>query len=604
MQANNTANSALIDGAGFEDQVTLTQNAGFELYAHPVSFEGCTGIYHPADEAALTDTAVLFVSPWGMEELCTRKFQRVIAERLSAQGIASLRFDYPGTGDALDPEYLGVDIASSWEKSTISAASLLKSVSGCTRLVVIAQGLGCPVACEALAVKAGIDAMILMAPVISGRSYMRELAMWSSMIDDGLGLRADQRETGGGTIAGLHLPGPVAERLSKINLMKLAVKPAERCFVIARPGRVTETDLAAHFRSLGATVDEARFDGYDVLVSSPTLSRIPEDVVTAIANWLGAFATAVAPLSTRSDILPQAKQTGPGFWEQPVQFGEGGRLFGVFCEPQQQTSGAVVVFLNSAYDRHSGWGRLAVRMARELANDGIASLRFDTANVADSPAVEGAASQVLYDDVQNADVIAAIDFIEGKMPAKIVTVGRCSGAYLAFGSALADPRIRGVVAANLVVFRWQKGRSVDESLYKKPRSFGEYRQRFLQGATLTRLFKGEVDVISAATNICRALWKRIAIRTARLFRARSEEGRSVYGAFETLKANGTAVKLLYSENDDGLAHFGYYFDMSGRGLANYPNVSRDIIADADHNLSTPSAQKVYLDAVKDMALRF
>jgi hypothetical protein len=60
--------------------------------------------------------------------------------------------------------------------------------------------------------------------------------------------------------------------------------------------------------------------------------------------------------------------------------------------------------------------------------------------------------------------------------------------------------------------------------------------------------------------------------------------------------------LLYSENDAGLDHFNYYFDVSGRGLAAYPNVSFSIMHNADHNLSPEHARKIYLDTVRELAL--
>ena len=144
---------------------------------------------------------------------------------------------------------------------------------------------------------------------------------------------------------------------------------------------------------------------------------------------------------------------------------------------------------------------------------------------------------------------------------------------------------------------------MDEALHKRPRSFGEYSQRFRQGATFKRLFSGDVDVVSAGLNIVKATMKKLSTKTARLFRRGSEEGRAVYGAFDSLKAKGTAVSLLYSDNDDGLEHFRYYFDADGRGLSAYQNVSLTIIADADHNLSTPEAKMIFIDAVTRLALK-
>ena len=569
--------------------------------AHPVSFQGCTGVFHPARKEVKQDHAVLFVSPWGMEELCTRKFQRVVAERLAAAGVASLRFDYHGAGDALDPEDVGS--AADWLSDTRAALDYLKSLSGCSRVVVIAQGLGCLIAIQALADAAAVGSMALLAPVVSGRSYLRELAMWSSMIDDGLGLRPGQRMAEAGAIAGMAMPVGVADAIKKVNLAKLDTAPPRSILVLSRPGRASDSDFAKQLAAIGAEVGEAEFEGYDDLVSSPTLSKIPGDVVKRLRDWVLSQTHAADAAGPQENFIVNAPQRGRSFLEQPVQFGEAGRLFGVFCEPDDRPAVSSVLLLGAAYDRHAGWGRLSVQTARLLAREGIASLRFDAANIADSPPVKNAPDQVLYDAAQNDDVAAALDFLSRRGKGPVVAAGRCSGAYLAFNGALADDRISGVVAVNPVVFHWRKGRSVDEALHKPPRSFGEYSQRFRQGATFKRLVSGDVDVVSAGRNIAKATLKKLSIKTARLSRRGSEEGRAVYGAFDKLKTRDVSISLLYSDNDDGLEHFRYYFNADGRGLSAYRNVSLTIIPDADHNLSTPEARKAYIDAVKLMALK-
>ncbi|NWJ23386.1 alpha/beta hydrolase family protein [Rhizobium sp. RM] len=578
--------------------INISERTG-GMKAQPVSFDGCVGIFHPALGDTQKNTAVLFVSPWGMEELCSRKFQRVIAERLGAVGIASLRFDYHGAGDALDPQDVGKD--ADWSANARSALNCLREISGVSSVVIVAQGLGCLIAMQAFADETSVSGMALLAPVVSGRAYLRETAMWSSMIDDGLGLRPEQRLATPGSIASMEMPAVVAERIKKTNLSSPTVVPAGRLLVLTRPGRVTDADFARHLQTLAGDVQEDEFTGYDDLVSSPTLSKIPDSVVSRIVDWTLSQAQTSDGAGYAGEQLANAGQRGHGFIEKPVQFGENGRLFGVFCKPADASASSAVLFLGAAYDRHAGWGRLSVTMARELARNGVASLRFDAANIADSPPVEGVPEQVLYDVRQNDDVVAALDFLSAQIAGPIVAAGRCSGAYLAFNGALADDRIRAVVAVNPVVFHWLKGRSVDEALHKRPRSFGEYRQRFLQGATFKRLFSGDVDVVSAVLNIIKATAKKLSTKTARLFRAKSEEGRAVYRAFETLRAKGTIVTLLYSDNDDGLEHFRYYFDSDGRGLGAYANASVTIIPDADHNLSTPQARAVYLETVTRLA---
>ncbi|TRB04732.1 hypothetical protein EXN61_17520 [Agrobacterium tumefaciens] len=583
------------------DALQLSDIAVDGMIAHPVSFEGLAGIFHPARKDLKRDRAVLFVSPWGMEELCSRKFQRVLAERLAASGVASLRFDYLGAGDALDPEDAGR--MADWFSDTRAALDYLTRLSGCSGVVVVAQGLGCPIAAQALAGSAAVDSMAFLAPVVSGRGYLRELAMWSSMIDDGLGLLPGQRLAEAGAIAGTAMPAGIADRIKKVNLSGLDAIPARNFLVLSRPGRVTDGDFARHLAAIGGEVEEAEFCGYDDLVSSPTLSKISGGVVNRLVDWVLSQTHAGNPAAVPEDFIINDPQRGRGFFEQPVQFGEGGRLFGIFCGPDDRQSVSSVLLLGAAYDRHSGWGRLSVQTARALAREGVASLRFDAANIADSPPVKNKPDQVLYDAAQNDDVAAALDFLGRRSNGPFIAAGRCSGAYLAFNGALADDRISAVAAVNPVVFHWQKGRSVDEALHKRPRSFGEYSQRFRQGATFKRLVSGDVDVVSAGLNIVKATWKRLSTKTARLFRRGSEEGRAVYSAFDSHKARGTAISLLYSDNDDGLEHFRYYFDADGGGLSTYRNVSLTIIADADHNLSTPEAKKIFIDAVKRLALK-
>ena len=289
------------------------------MIAHPVSFEGLAGIFHPARKDVQRDHAVLFVSPWGMEELCSRKFQRVLAEQLAASGVASLRFDYLGSGDALDPDDVGR--VADWLSDTRAAFEYLKRLSGCSGVVVVAQGLGCAIAAQALAGTAPAGSMALLAPVVSGRAYLRELAMWSSMIDDGLGLLPAQRSVQPGAIAGMTMPVGVADTLKRINLSGLETVPALNILVLARAGRVTDSDLARHLAALGGEVKEAAFSGYDDLVSSPTLSKISGDVVNRLVDWVLSQTLAGNPATPPSDFTINAPQRGYGFLEKPVLSG-------------------------------------------------------------------------------------------------------------------------------------------------------------------------------------------------------------------------------------------------------------------------------------------
>ena len=74
--------------------------------------------------------------------------------------------------------------------------------------------------------------------------------------------------------------------------------------------------------------------------------------------------------------------------EEPLQFGEGGRLFGILTLPDERSSGSadspVFVFLSAGLLHRIGPRRMYVRLARELAQLGIRSLRVDLSGKGDS----------------------------------------------------------------------------------------------------------------------------------------------------------------------------------------------------------------------------
>ncbi len=573
--------------------------------ARPLVFSETIGLFMPADGEVVADVGVLFVSPWGLEEMCLRKFWRIIAEDLSACGVASLRFDYPGTGDALDRSDFSGGLTI-WEDAVVAAADRLAALSGCSRIVVVGQGLGTAIALRAIRRLDGMAGFVALAPVTSGRAYLREMQIWAKMVEEGLGIAKEHRAAEGIVIAGLAMPEEIAADIRKFNFATLDEKPAPRCLVVKRPDRPGDQEFAAKLVAEGALVAEADYQGYDDLVSNPATAVMPQAVRRAVVDWISNLAAA-PPVRTATPRLASAEPAvlcGPDFREEALNFGEGGRLYGVLCEPLGKRKGATVLLVGTAYDRASGWARSGVRLARDLAAQGIPSLRFDAANVADSPPVPGLPDQVLYHEAQSNDVSAALDVVERRHLLPVVATGRCSGAYLAFRSALQDARIEGVVAVNPFVFYWDPTRDIDESLRFVPRTLGDYKGRLLQAETFQRLLQGRIDVARAATNIGRALGRRLARHAMPLVHMLPQNRvmrREVVGAFHTLSDRGVPVALLYSENDVGLDHFAEQFGSSARGLRRYKNVDFTILEGADHNLTPEPARLSYFETLSAIA---
>ena len=571
--------------------------------AEPLTFGDTIGLFTaPSAGSKPSSVAVLFASPWGLEELCTRKFWRIIAEYLSDRGIASLRFDYPGTGDALHDVDFSTGM-SVWGDSLVSASERLRTLSGCSRIVVIAQGLGAAVVTGAAERIEGLEAIAYLAPVVSGRMHLRELAVWSRVVDENLSLGDKHRNTESVSIASVTLPAEIVEEVRKLNLMSLDRAPARHVLVVGREDRPADKDFAVYLKALGATVDEQPFEDYQQIVSNPAVSRLPLSVAERLADWV-----AQLPFAAEAPPVPGVIQVEPlvgnGFLETPVRFGEFNRLSGVLCEPAYNRQGATLLFLTSAYDRHAGWGYMTAKMARMLARAGVASLRFDTASAGDSPPVPGRPEQILYHSTQHADVTEAIDFLESRRMMPVVTAGRCSGAFLSFQASLDEPRVAGEVLVNPIVFRWRPGRSVDEAIISGSRSLEDYTRRAMRLETFRRILRGEVNLAAAIRNVIASVGARIRNRMLHLFRGFMPEGRAIYGAFRKLNERGTPVCLIYSEHDLGLEQYDFYFGHDGAGLARFPNVVPAIIPDADHNLTPDHAREIYFNALRQMACRF
>lgn len=570
--------------------------------AQPVTFSGTVGLFMPAHPAlAATRLAALFVSPWGFEELCLRKTWRILAEKLSDAGIASLRFDHANTGDALDHETPTLAL---WRDTVIDAAAELKRLSGADGVILIGQGLGAALAAEVAGHIDGVCGYAALAPVVSGRAHLRELALWSKMTED----RTDLEPGGDPVSGGSMLARSLSEDIRAINLSRTMALPARDCLVAARADRPCDADLANRLTELGGDVVTVTYEGYDRLVGNLIFSRPPLTLIETIVTWVKGI-EAGRPHLQPFPVSPPAAATplaGPGFIETPLRFGDNDRLYGILCEPaDSDVKGAMVLMPTTAYERLSGWGRIATSTARDLASAGIPSFRFDAASAGDSPPLPGAPEQIVYSEAQGQDAEAAIDFLARRRPGPIVIAGRCSGGYLAFHTAARDKRIRAILATNPYVFYWDGSQSLEELMHFMPQQLSQYGVKAFRFGTWKRILNGEINVKYAVINISRAIQRRMLAAAAPILKAipaLAREHRAVHGAFRALEERGVPFSLIYSEGDIGLDYFKLHFGPNGEKLKRYANVRHQIVAGADHNLSTDAARDLFLREITAMAL--
>lgn len=574
--------------------MNVLSSALMSIETHPFSNGALASLFTKPQGAALRDSAVLFVGAYGYENLCSRKTLRIMADGLAERGISSLRFDPLGTGDSLDEAHVGRD--ADWVSELSAAAECLLAVSGASKLLVIAQGLGSLLVTQAMANGLAVSAIAHLAPVTNGKAYLRELSMWSTLIDDGLGLRESDRLKDQGSIAGLIMPTAMAKVLVGAKLADYRPAASIPQFVACRADRPAHEAYADELSANGSAVCKVEFTGYDALMLSPTQSKVPYGLIDQLLNWVDET-IGLDLASGPTGQLPVLGREALDFEEQSVAFGSNQSLIGTFCRPVAGKPKAVVVFNGSGYDHRSGWGRQAADLGRKLASHGVASLRYDAAGVSDSRPSEGAPEAVLYHDSQLDDVRAAIDFVSQTGEAPIVLAGRCSGAYMSLHTAAQDVRVKATVGINPVVFYWEKNRSLDDALDMRPRTLGEYKSRILSGSLFKRVIRGEVNVPAAVKNLAKSFWQKYNANRERLQRLRGPDGQSTFAIFDAIAERRVPLYLTYSEDDAGFVNFLQYFDKIETAQSRYPNLTIALLPNTDHNLSSVQARQAYLQTV-------
>ncbi|NTJ44796.1 alpha/beta fold hydrolase [Agrobacterium larrymoorei] len=588
---------------------------------HPVTFAGTTGLYRPGDIMSYRSTsgtnsrdfAVLFVSSWGFEELCARKFWRLLAADLSKQGIASLRFDYPGTGDALDPvDYEGgLDV---WLDSIGAAAAKLREISGASKLILIGHGIGGALAWKAAETLHGVEGLALAATAISGRNWLREFVAMSRIANQGA-IQHREPNCCGPAMGEQVIPESVAAGLRAINISKVTAAPASNIFILKQENRPADAMFAEHLAALDIKLRSEIFEGYDRFVRDVMFSVPPKKAISALVDWCADVAvrdkgeTTVPDFVLGDVVVPEAGRLhGDGFFEEPIRFGDADRLYGIVCQPEAERKGATVLVVSTGYDRMAGWGRITTRLCRELARNGIASLRFDMANIADSPPEADAPAQIIYNKCQLRDVEAAMDFLQEKQLFPVVITGRCSGGWVAFRSAVNDPRFSGVVPVNVFDFYIPADADVEALLISSRQPLSSYGAKLMSGCFWKRVLSGEVRVKNGIVNMwAMIVGKAISLTTPVMvqFPFLTKRFHSVSQDFRKIVANDTKMTVVYTEGDVGAAMLETNFGTRGHLMTKrYGNPRIVFIEGADHNLTTAEARHAWSDEVKKIALQF
>lgn len=569
--------------------------------AVPVVFGDCFGWYHPASRCRPLARGVVLCPPFGVEALWTYRNLRILAELLAEAGLPVLRFDYPGTGDSPGGETAG--LLERWLAAVGAAVSFVRRYAGTEEVALCGLRLGGLLAAEALRhLPAPTCRLALLAPVVSGAFYAHELAIWGR-------LRAQRpRHPDWVEVAGFSLHASDVRRLESLDLKAAlaAAAPSALLVLDVAADRLRDDAWCARLTAAGTILSIEPWVGYADFMREAHLAAAPLAAFARVAAFLGDGAAPAmhgTPVEKPSEAC--VRLDGSTTIELPVTFGRARDLFGILCAPDPgwygvAGGGPAVVILNTASNHRIGDARYAVLLARDLAAQGVASLRVDLGGIGDSPRADDErllgggpdalhrASRRLYGRSHTVDVRAALDALEARGYGPFLLVGVCSGAHAALDAALDDPRVTGLALGNLPSFKRivpAGGADGVPARYRLARVLFGQQTRYW----LTRTFR------QAGSTLERRLGRVVAPIAGRIGVGRA--GGAAH-ALHTLAERKAGILLVYSRDDPAFSDLEVCFGAEGRGLGRIIGVRCVVIDGNDHSFSTSEMRERLIACVE------
>ncbi len=589
----------------------------------PVVFDNCRGWLHPRADVGAFRRGAIVCGAHGFEDLCSRSSLRLLAGELSARGVPVLRFDWRGTADSEGDGEAPHRVAT-WLGNIGEAARKLVEMTGVEEIALVGLRLGALLALEA-ARDISPARLVLLAPPASGRALKRELEVMSRIFQGKPGA-AEDAGFDGVSAAGFRISRATLDDLALVGSRRLS--GARDCATLVLTQDPDGSPLADKLLDVGADVTVEPFEGYADMMCDPTAALPPTKAIARIADFVSGGASASPRLEERlkgaSRRGAEGRKSGSCFgtpaaqtprherveqdpailatdvWrEEAAQFGPDNRLVGIFCQRAAgERRSQAVVFLNSGGVYHIGWARMFVDMARQLAANGVASLRMDMSGVGDSLSPAGPDRAPLFDRGLTRDVEAAIDWLFSRSIRDVSLFGACSGAYQAFHAAIHDKRVTRIALVNQACFVYGPTYAMQIEAWRRTKA-----------ADVSMKLAGADSPVESDSKGARALLFSLAKKVVKAglvhatdatfaVRRRVPGLNAVERWFGELSARGAQTLLIYSENDPGLWELERHLGARSHAASPLPGVRTTLIPAADHEL-TPKAARKALSAVLD-----
>jgi pimeloyl-ACP methyl ester carboxylesterase len=587
------------------------------LYFESAAHRLFAWLHRPAVQAT-PGLGLVICKPFGYEALCAHRSMRAFAKAAVELGVPALRFDYRGTGDSadIDPAADQIEV---WGQDVAAAVSELRRLTGVERVCLLGFRLGALIATLAAARSEAVNAVIVVAPVLSGRRYLRELRTTQlAAAEPGTVICSDSQAASAGSmeVSGFSLSAATIAHLSQLDLSVLAEPPASDLLIIDRDDLPGARGWSESLTGLGVRTRYVALRGFvEMMMTAPQLAVIPQPMLAAMRDWLRSLQDAVSAPSDGDEshlgrgepwlpapVLPLAGQPSDAApSERPVLLGAERTLFGIVTEPApDEVRRRAVILLNAGATYHIGSGRVYVSLARRWARRGYVVLRMDLAGLGDSATRPGQPDNEVFPPAALEDVRIAIDFVLHHYDVRDVALGGlCSAAYHALRAAVAGLPVDRLLMVNPQNFVWNEDRMrSDLQLAEVVRNFGWYRERVLSAPAWKRLLTGRVNVwriVGVYLHRVQIALESSVRDAARQLHIRLQ--RDLGSELEEIAARGVRVVFVFARGDPGVELLRIQGGSAVKRLGDRCRVH--IVESADHTFTQSRARAVLEQTLSD-----
>lgn len=271
--------------------------------------------------------------------------------------------------------------------------------------------------------------------------------------------------------------------------------------------------------------------------------------------------------------------------EELLRLGANGGLIGVASLPERDENSQPrvgVLFLNAGLVPRSGPSRLWVNLARAAARSGRPALRLDFSGIGDSTP---AANDSRFEQRSPREAQLALDGLAAAAGCeRFVVAGLCSGAEIAFKTALVDRRVVEIVLINAPRFLEEPSAELVQRLERSQAARYYWRVALRNPSSWWKALRGHADLKGILRAIATRLWPRSRSAGAPL---RSADAR----AFDELAERGVKVRLVISEGDWAQDYLEAILGVDFRGSAVHGNLELLVLPAADHLVTPLDAQE-------------